>query len=64
MTLQYKIQDFQKSKVFCPAPFVHFYVHSTERPKPVATHTIIIYGKKKELLEVLEMNGKVIIILT
>ena len=34
MTLQYKIQDFQDSKVFCPAPFVHYYIHSTEKSKP------------------------------
>ena len=48
MTLQYKIQDFQKSKVFCPAPFVHFYVHSTERPKPCCNaHDYNIWKEKR-----------------
>lgn len=29
-----KIKDFKDSKVFCPAPFVHFFVHSSDVPKP------------------------------
>lgn len=29
-----KIKDFKNSKVFCPAPFVHFFVHNSDVPKP------------------------------
>ena len=29
-----KIKDFKDSKVFCPAPFVHYFVHSSDIPKP------------------------------
>lgn len=29
-----RISDFKDSKVFCPAPFVHMYIHSNETPKP------------------------------
>ena len=29
-----KIKDFKGSNVFCPAPFVHFFVHSSDVPKP------------------------------
>ena len=34
MTKKMKIKDFKDSKVFCPAPFVHFFVHSSDVPKP------------------------------
>lgn len=34
MTKKMKIKDFKNSKVFCPAPFVHFFVHSSDVPKP------------------------------
>lgn len=34
MTKKIKIKDFKDSKVFCPAPFVHFFVHSSDVPKP------------------------------
>lgn len=29
-----KIKDFKDSKVFCPLPFVHFFVHNSDVPKP------------------------------
>ena len=34
MTKKMKIKDFKDSKVFCPAPFVHFFIHSSDVPKP------------------------------
>lgn len=29
-----RLKDFKDSKVFCPAPFVHYFVHSSDVPKP------------------------------
>lgn len=34
MPKKMKIKDFKDSKVFCPAPFVHFFVHNSDVPKP------------------------------